>query len=146
MMRKNTLNVVLIDDDEVDIEAVARCLDQLDIPHVLTVYRSGKDALVQLQHVRRHMERARPFFLLLDIHMPQMNGLEVLGAIRSDPLLRAAIVFVLTVSADDSDIAAAYDFSVAGYLIKGTLGPKFERLAELIYAYYRVVEFPSSDW
>jgi hypothetical protein len=39
---------------------------------------------------------------------------------------------------------AAYDYQVAGYLIKSNLGPGYERLTELVQAYYQVVEFPAA--
>ena len=42
-MRKNLLEVVLVEDDEVEIEAVTRALKNLHVAHDLTVFRSGID-------------------------------------------------------------------------------------------------------
>lgn len=142
VMRRNPLNVVLIEDDEVDAEIVARCLDSLDIPHVLTVYSDGQEALTKLEQEKQQLGRAYPFFVLLDIQLPRMSGIELLEAMRSSSVLKAAIVFVLTSSDDLGDMLAAYDGRVAGYLVKETLGSNYERLAQLIRSYYQVVEFP----
>jgi CheY-like chemotaxis protein len=142
-MRKNLLEVVLVEDDEVEIEAVTRALRNLHIAHDLAVYRTGAHALASLHQERRHLQRSYPFFMLLDLTLPDMPGLQVLQALRQDPLLRAAIVFVLTISDNEEDKLGAYDYHVAGYLIKSNLGKNYERLTELIGAYYEVVEFPN---
>jgi CheY-like chemotaxis protein len=141
-MRKHLLELVLVEDDEVEIEAVMRALRGLRIAHDLTVFRTGAGALHSLRQQRQHLQCAYPFFMLLDLSMPGVPGLQLLRQLREDPLLRAAIVFVLTNSDNEEDKYAAYDLHVAGYLIKSNLGPNYERLGELIRAYYQVVEFP----
>lgn len=141
-MRRHLLEVVLIEDDEVEIEAVMRCLQALRIAHDLTVFRSGAGALQSLRQQRQHLQRIHPFLLLLDLNMPDVPGLQLLQQLRQDPLLRAALVFVLTNSDSEDDKLAAYDLHVAGYLLKSNLGPNYARLGELIRAYYQIVEFP----
>jgi CheY-like chemotaxis protein len=142
-MRKNLLEVVLVEDDEVEIEAVTRALKNLHIAHDLTVFRSGTGALLSLRHQRKHLPRAYPFFMLLDLNMPDLPGLQLLEELRQDPQLRAALVFVLTNSDSEEEKFAAYDHHAAGYLVKSNLGPSYERLTALVQAYYQVVEFPS---
>jgi CheY-like chemotaxis protein len=142
-MRKNLLEVVLVEDDEVEIEAVTRALKNLRIAHDLTVYRTATGALFSLHQQRKHLTRAYPFFLLLDLNIPDLSGLQFLQQLRQDPLLRAALVFVLTNSDAQEDKLAAYDYLVAGYLLKSNLGKDYARLTDLIQAYYEVVEFPS---
>lgn len=141
-MRRHLLEVVLVEDDEVEIEAVMRALRNLHIAHDLTVYRTGAGALHSLRQQRQHLQDAYPFFLLLDLNMPDVPGVQLLKQLRADPLLCAAIVFVLTNSDNEEDKFTAYRQHVAGYLIKSNLGPRYEGLTELIRAYYQVVEFP----
>ncbi len=141
-MHKNLLEVVLVEDDEVEIEAVTRALKILHVAHDRTVFRSGIDALISLRQQRKHLRRAYPFFLLLDLTMPDLPGLQFLRQLRQDPFLRTALVFVLTNSGADEDKLAAYDYQVAGYLIKSNLGPDYCRLTALVLALYQVVEFP----
>ncbi len=141
-MRKNLLEVVLVEDDEVEIEAVTRALKNLHIAHDLTVFRSGIEALIALRQQRKLLQRAYPFFLLLDLTIPDLPGMQFLRQLRQDPFLRTALVFVLTNSESEEDKLAAYDYQVAGYLIKSNLGREYCRLTELVQAYYQVVEFP----
>lgn len=56
--------------------------------------------------------------IVLDWMMPGKTGLEVCGALRQHPEIRAARVLMLTARAQDSDIAAAYAAGVDDYLVK----------------------------
>ena len=59
-----------------------------------------------------------PDLILLDINMPRMNGLEVLSAVRADPLLEGVPVVVISTSQADFDIEAAYRGGVNADLVK----------------------------
>ncbi len=50
----------------------------------------------------------RPQVILLDIHLPGMNGIETLGTIKASDELRMISVIVLSTSASESDIVQAY--------------------------------------
>jgi CheY-like chemotaxis protein len=71
-----------------------------------------------------------------------MNGIEFLRSLRQDPALRSQIVFVLTSSNLEMDKQAAYDYQVAGYLLKGELSTKWPLFLQLLDIYRGVVEFP----
>ena len=60
----------------------------------------------------------KPFVILLDINMPRMNGLEFLERIRADEEHSNTIIFVLSTSAAEEDIEAAYKHKIAGYIVK----------------------------
>lgn len=132
------LSVVLIEDNVVDVEAVRRALHRQKIANPVLVARDGREGLALLRSGRVE----RPFLILLDLNLPRMNGLEFLRELRADPELRDSVVFVLTTSKAEEDRAASYDEHVAGYMVKGSLGDGFRHLAELLNAYWRVVELP----
>jgi len=48
----------------------------------------------------------------------------------------------LTSSADASDIDAAYQHNVAGYIVKTRVGADFVRLIELLETFWKIVELP----
>jgi two-component system response regulator (stage 0 sporulation protein F) len=76
---------------------------------VFTAY-SGREGIAL------HKER-RPHFTLLDLHLPDMNGIEVLTRIReSDP---KAAVMILTGAGSDKMERQARDLGVTDFLIKG---------------------------
>lgn len=112
--------ILLIEDNARDIEITLTNLRESGIDASVHVVRDGEEALNYLY--RRHefalRSTAEPALLLLDIKMPKVNGLEVLRAVKSDPALRSIPVVLLTSSRQEQDLAAAYEWSAEGYLIK----------------------------
>lgn len=69
-------------------------------------------------------ESEKPDVILLDIMMPQMNGLEVLKALKSDPATKKIPVIMLTNLGDDKDIHTALSLGAIKYMVKIDLEPK----------------------
>jgi two-component system chemotaxis response regulator CheY len=60
-----------------------------------------------------------PFdFVVTDINMPNMNGFELLEAIRQDPDLAALPVLMVTAEARKEDILKAAQLRASGYIVK----------------------------
>ncbi|WP_201758923.1 response regulator [Acidisarcina polymorpha] len=83
-----------------------------------------------------------PNLLLVDLTMPRMNRIQFIKALREDAELHPSIIFVLTTSKLDKDRVAAYQFNVAGYIIKDKVAQDFLSLVTLVSIYKRIVEFP----
>src|SRR3990172_10946482 len=62
-------------------------------------------------------QEGRPDLVLLDIMMPEMNGLEVLSALKTDEALKAIPVVVLTNLSGTRDAEAAMAKGAAEYLV-----------------------------
>ena len=137
-----TVHILLVEDDEIDVRAVRHSLAKQKVSNPLHVAADGVEALEMLRGERGHERLPRPFLILLDLNMPRMNGLEFLDALRQDPELRSAIVFVLTTSNDDRDKMAAYAHNVAGYLLKQDVGDNFMKAIRMIDLFTISVQFP----
>ena len=61
----------------------------------------------------------------------------------ADPKLHKAVAFLLTTSRDERDKAAAYEYNVAGYIMKETVGTDFIDLIGTLDHYWRIVELPN---
>jgi CheY-like chemotaxis protein len=136
------LHVILIEDDEIDAEAIERAFNTLGVAIKTTRFIDGRVAIDTLRSPWGSQLQNEPHVILLDLNMPRMNGLAFLDELRNDPVLRRGIVFALTGSELDEDKAAAYDRRVAGYLVKATLGQDYSALRELLDVYYQAIEFP----
>lgn len=136
------VHIILIDDDDVDVEAVARLLHRQRLPHRLTVFANGRDAQLALAGSFGRELLAQRYLILLDLNMPRMNGFEFLDWLRSVPALLRSIVFVFTTSEAPSDRDLAYDRQVAGYLAKPRLGPGYADLVPFLTTFSREVSFP----
>lgn len=140
-MSGHTVQVLLVEDNEVDVEAVCRAFAKHKIANPVRVASNGVEAL-RILRGEGCEPLPRPYLLLLDINMPRMNGFELLREMRADPALHDSIVFVLTTSKSDEDKMASYGFNVAGYIVKSDVGAGFVRLIELLDHYWRIVELP----
>lgn len=137
-----TVNILLVEDDDIDAEAIQRAFTALKIVNPITVEPDGLDALDRLRGLNGKTPIPRPYLILLDLNLPRLTGLDFLEELRKDPELSTSIVFVLTTSNLDRDRVAAYEKHVAGYVLKSRVGEDFVELLGLIGAYWRVVEFP----
>jgi two-component system chemotaxis response regulator CheY len=71
-------------------------------------------------------------FVVSDINMPNMNGFELLKAIKADEALRHLPVLMVTAEARKEDIVLAAQSGAAGYIVKpfskATLEEKVQRI------------------
>lgn len=133
------LNILLVEDDEVDVMNVRRAFQKNRITNPLFVAGNGVDALEQLRGGKIPRDRR---IVLLDLNMPQMNGIEFLREIRKDPELKLLPVVVLTTSNDERDRIEAYNLNVAGYLLKPVTFGNFCDVMAALNKYWALVELP----
>ena len=133
------LNILLVEDDEVDVMNVRRAFQKNHITNPLFVAGNGLDALDQLRGGAIPRDRR---IILLDLNMPQMNGIEFLREVRNDPELNLTPVIVLTTSNDERDRIEAYNLNVAGYLLKPVTFSNFCEVMAALNKYWALVELP----
>ena len=106
---------------------------------------NGRDAI---QQFRKH----HPDITLMDLQMPEMNGLDALIAIRSE--FPEAKIIVLTTYAGDTQILRALKAGAQGYLLKNTLHKELLEIIRSVHggkkslspeASYQVAEHATDD-
>ncbi|MDQ2889437.1 MAG: response regulator [Gemmatimonadota bacterium] len=140
MTPDRTLNLVLIEDDDIDVMNVKRALQRAHVTNPLFVAHNGLEGLELLRSDKVPNDRR---LVLLDLNMPKMNGIEFLRELRADPTLKATPVVVLTTSDDDRDKIQAYDLNVAGYLLKPVTFVNFVDVMAALNKYWALVELPT---
>ena len=143
-MEEKTLNVLLVEDDEVDIMNVKRAFKKNNITNPLYVAFNGLEALTMLRGQDGKSPQIPKWrrIILLDLNMPRMGGIEFLQELRADSELKSIPVIILTTSDEDKDRIEAYNFNVAGYLLKPV---KFALFAEAMLTfnkYWSLCEIP----
>ena len=136
---EKTLNILLIEDDQVDVMNVKRAFDRNRIANPLFTAGDGIEALQMLRTSKVPRDRR---IILLDLNMPRMNGIEFLRELRSDPDLQLTPVVVLTTSDDERDKIDAYNLNVAGYLLKPVTFINFVEVMATLNKYWTLVELP----
>lgn len=143
-MSERTVNVLLVEDDEVDVMNVQRAFRRNNIRNPLYVAHNGLDALNMLRGMATP-DAAVPQdrrVVLLDINMPKMNGLEFLRELRRDETLKTTPVVVLTTSDADQDRLEAYQLNVAGYILKPITFTTFAEVIASLNHYWAICEIP----
>lgn len=142
-MSNQLVTIMLVEDDRVDVMNVQRAFLKNNIKNPLLVARHGLEALNMLRGEGGHLKpESLPRIILLDLNMPQMNGLEFLRELRNDEELRSISVFVMTTSNDERDRFAAYNMNVAGYILKPVSFEKFVAAVSILNNYWQLCEQP----
>ncbi len=102
---------ILVIDDEVRLSAVVQvCLENLGGWNVV-VAQSGKEGLIKA-------ETNRPDAILLDVMMPDMDGLTLFQRLQESPTTQTIPVILLTAKAQTSDHAQFMQLGVVGVITK----------------------------
>jgi len=75
----------------------------------------------------------RPDLVILDVNMPELDGLRVLSRIKADPALRQAVVVMLTVQNTPADVALGLDIGADYYLGKPFSPTEVQQLVRRIF-------------
>lgn len=115
--------VMLIEDASDDAELISQALAD-DIPRdQILVFSDGEAALDYLFCQGVHASRDPtdlPAFVLLDLKLPKVSGLEILRAIRANDITRLLPVTVLSASADAKDVREAALLGANSYVHKAS--------------------------
>lgn len=121
MQNLETVEILLVEDNAGDAEMTLRALRKHNLGNQVHWVRDGAEALDFLfstgAYAGRAMSRA-PRLILLDIHMPKVDGIEVLRLVKADERLRMIPVVVMTSSNEESDVIASYRLGVNSYIVK----------------------------
>jgi len=101
--------VLVVDDNEDNVKIMSLIL--LGKGFEVRTARDGKAAL-------RSIEQERPDVVLLDIMMPDMDGIEVLDRIRANPQSASLPVILVTGKGQDDDVLAGYKYGADYYITK----------------------------
>jgi two-component system response regulator len=121
-MNFNSVEILLVEDNITDAELTIRELKKNNMANHLIHVKNGSEALDFIFAEGKYADSREinhpPKVILLDIHMPKVNGIEVLGKIRQDPRTKNIPVVILTSSKESPDIQKCYDLGANSYIVK----------------------------
>lgn len=119
--RKVDLNstILLVEDNQDDIDLTRYALKKNKITNEVVTKRDGAEALDYLFNDNKKQEDL-PCFIILDLKLPKVSGLEVLKSVREDARTRSIPIVVLSTSTLDSDIQESYRIGSNSYIHKPT--------------------------
>lgn len=131
----NTLNILLIEDDMIEVMKLNRAKGSLQLNHNVTEANNGEDALKLLEQ-----KDNLPDIILLDLNMPKINGIEFLNILKNDDRLKYIPTIILTTSNNQRDLLECYKIGIAGYILKPLKYEDYVSKIEKLLAYWSVNE------
>ena len=141
MDKFENVDILLVEDSPADAELALRALRKGNLANHITWVKDGAEALEFIFRTGAYAGRPdrNPKFVMLDLKLPKVNGIDVLKAIRSDERTRAIPVVILTSSAEDRDVVESYRLGVNSYLVKPVETEKFIDVVTRVGQYWMLM-------
>jgi two-component system, OmpR family, alkaline phosphatase synthesis response regulator PhoP len=108
-MKKKDIKILLVDDEQDILEIVGYNLTQEG--YQIFTAKNGKEAIVQAK-------KNLPQLIIMDVMMPEMDGMEACENIRKIPELSNVIITFLTARSEDYSQVAGFDAGADDYITK----------------------------
>jgi two-component system alkaline phosphatase synthesis response regulator PhoP len=108
-MKKKDLKILLVDDEPDVIEIIKFNLDQEG--YQVKTATNGSEAV-------KKAKKTFPHLIIMDVMMPEMDGIEACEILRKDPKFNNTIIMFLTARGEDYSYVAAFDAGADDYVTK----------------------------
>lgn len=132
-------SILVVEDNPDHLELTVLTLQEHGVKADIEVARDGAQALDYLFGQGAHQGRDtqnQPSFILLDMKLPKLSGLDVLRAVRQNPLTALVPVVMLTSSSEQSDILACYQSGANSFIRKPVDFGEFTEKLDCLQAYW----------
>lgn len=126
--------ILLVEDRATDLDLTKRAFARSHLLNPIEVARDGEQAIAFID--RWKAGEPVPVFILLDLKLPKVSGLEVLKEIKSHSEYARIPVIVLSTSQEDNDIQEAYRLGCNSYIVKPVEFNKFMQVAAQVEVYW----------
>jgi two-component system NarL family response regulator len=120
-----SIRIMIVEDHAIVRQGLAALLRM--VPEFVIV-AEAEDGRQAIELYRKH----QPDVTLMDLRLPQMNGVDAIGRIRLE--FPQARIIVLTTFDGDEDIFRALQAGARGYLLKGMTGEELNEAIRSVYA------------
>src|SRR3712207_4287503 len=136
--------ILLVEDDPNDVELTISALTESRVGNEVVVVHDGEEALEYLYRRGAYeaREKANLAVVLLDLKLPEVDGLEVLKQVKSDPHLRTLPIVVLTSSREEQDLVRSYNLGTNAYVVKPVDFTQFMEAVRELGLFWAVLNEP----
>src|ERR1700677_814247 len=137
--------ILLVEDNLNDVELVLNVRKRNHVANEVVTARHGGEALDFLFRRGPHEGRIGPdpIFILLDLKMPKVDGLEVLKVLKADPRLQMIPVVMLTSSTEETDLVKSYRLGVNAYVVKPVDFNQFLQVIKQLGIFWAIINTPA---
>ena len=132
-----TDKAILLVEDNPDEEALTlRAIRKHRINAAVTVAHDGVEALNTIFPPAGQEEAVMPWFVILDLKLPRVDGFDVIARLRADPRTRLLPIVIFTSSTEARDIRRCYELGANGYVAKPVAAEPYQEAVGLMTHYW----------
>ena len=136
--------ILLVEDNPLDLELCLNALEKSRLANEVIIARDGEEAADYLFRRGPHVDRVagNPAVVLLDLKLPKIDGLELLGMIRKAPGMGHLPVVLLTSSREEKDVITGYQLGVNAFVVKPVIFSEFMKAVQDLGVFWAVLNEP----
>ena len=140
----NHVVLLIADDDPGHARLIEKNIARAGLSNQILRFDNGQKILDFLlgQGAGLHRRPEVPYLLLLDIRMPQVDGVEVLRQLKADADLRKMPVIVLTTTDDPREVERCHALGCNNYIVKPVDYDKFAEAIKQLGLFIALVQVP----
>ena len=140
------VTIVLIEDDLGHARLIEKNIRRAGVNNEILQFGDGSSSLAYLfgQDGTGEVNAHRHLLVLLDLNLPDMTGVDILGRIKGNSHLKRSPVVVLTTTDDSREIQRCYDMGANVYITKPVNYDSFANAIRQLGLFLSVIQIPET--
>lgn len=134
-----TSRILLVEDNQDDAELTRLALERHQLGARVVHLTDGAQAIEYLFGAAQGVDLNDVRFIILDLKLPKVDGIQVLERLKGDPRTRTIPVVILSSSNQERDISRCYECGVNSYVVKPVQLDEYMDRVSAVGRYWDVV-------
>ena len=141
------VSIVMIEDDEGHARLIEKNIRRAGVNNQIIPFTSGSAAMDFLFGPDKtgNVSKGKALLVLLDLNLPDMTGIDILGKIKQNEHLKRSPVVVLTTTDDATEIQRCYDLGCNVYITKPVDYESFANAIRQLGLFFTVIQVPPTN-
>lgn len=134
--RGESVDVLLVESDQDDVDRIMDAFTRAYAKATIHVVRDKEDATEFIHQRGEHAEAPLPDLILLDLHLSDDGGEDLLATLKGDLELHRTPVLVMVAGDNEDTVKRVYDLDANAYIQKPDNPVRFNTVADAITRFW----------